>query len=387
MQNGFNRSSRHAPAWVLCFGVSVLLHAGLALFLAHYTEPPAPKRPPNKPARLLTVVRAKDKDRVPQPQQKKDKPFAKTDADRPQQPPLQPDFEGQRNTRAEGMETATRQNTTPLPTQDGEEKPFFNHLQQERQDGAIEHYGKKEKAATPTAPTPPTPPQPQPPAPPQTGKPQAPPTPAPPQPPAQAAPQTRTPALNNKGAASTELTLQDPVDRPDNQQKSPAPAQSALGAAQQAGEFPTLPAPPQVKVYYDPTQADHAQPPGLRTAEHRTRSTGQFIIGKRPSLNVEATPRGQYEELVYRLIARQWYKACDEHRGDIIPGTIMIAIRINTRGQTTTMNLVNRRGAGVSQQSFTFAAIRRAQFPPMPPGVVATLVGDQMELIITFDFN
>ena len=138
---------------------------------------------------------------------------------------------------------------------------------------------------------------------------------------------------------------------------------------------------------YDPTQADHAQPPGLRTTERRTRSTGQFVIGKLPSCNVEATPRGQYEELVYRLIARQWYFACDNHRGDIIPGTVIIALRINTRGRVESMNLVNRRGASVSQQSFTFAAIRRAQFPAMPKEVQKTLIGNLMELIITFDFN
>lgn len=386
MQHGFNRRTRHAPIWALCFGVSVLLHTGLALFLAYYTEPPTPKPASEKRTRVITVVRTKNKDKEQLPKRKKEKPFAKTDADRPQHPPHHPDFEGQRNTRAEGMNNTTRQSSAPLPTQDGEDKPYFNHLQQERQDGAIEHYGKKKNTVAAPVPTPPTPPQPMPPAPPQQGKADAPPDRATPPPPVQAAPQTRTPNVN-KDTASANRTLLNHTEQPDNKQDEPTPAQTALGAAQKAGEFPTLPSPPRVKVYYDPTQADHAQPPGLRTAERRTRSTGQFIIGKRPSLNVEATPRGQYEELVYRLIARQWYKACDEHRGDIIPGTIMIAIRINTRGQTTTMNLVNKRGAGVSQQSFTFAAIRRAQFPPMPQNVAATLVGDQMEIIITFDFN
>jgi hypothetical protein len=55
------------------------------------------------------------------------------------------------------------------------------------------------------------------------------------------------------------------------------------------------------------------------------------------------------------------------HRGDIIPGTIIIAFRLNKRGSVETMNLITRRGASVIQQSFTFGAIRQAQLPPMPP--------------------
>lgn len=386
MQGGHrNRYARHAPAWVLCFVLSVLLHAGLALLLIQYAEPPTPTRAPGKRARVIAIVPPQQKNRAAQSTDKKEKPFAKTDADRPQQIPEQADFEGQRDTRAEGMNQPSRQAQDPIPTQDGEDKPYFNHLQQERQDGDVAHYGKNDAPPTQAPPQTPTQ-QPLPQPPPQKGQADAAPIPTTSPAPEQAAPQTISPP-KDAAAPDSALTLylapQDDTEKP-----TPiSPAQAALGSPENQGTFPAIPRPPIVKAYYDPTQADHAQPPGLRTAERRTRSTGQFIIGKRPSLNVEATPRGQYEELVYRLIARQWYKACDDHRGDVIPGTIMIAIRINTRGQTTTMNLVNRRGAGVSQQSFTFAAIRRAQFPPMPKAVVDTLAGDQMELIITFDFN
>ena len=184
-----------------------------------------------------------------------------------------------------------------------------------------------------------------------------------------------------------DLRLQQP-EKTDEAQAEEGEATPTKGIQHAEGKSP-LPVPPRRKrgPVYDPTQADHKQPPGLRTAEKRSRSTGQFILGNRPALNVEATPRGRYEEQVYRLIARQWYAACDTHRGDIIPGTLILAIRINKRGQVVNMNLVTRRGAGVIQQSFTFGAIRKAKIPPMPQEVQKTLLGEQMELIITFNFD
>ena len=51
------------------------------------------------------------------------------------------------------------------------------------------------------------------------------------------------------------------------------------------------------------------------------------------------------------------------------------------------MNLITRRGASVIQQSFTFGAIRQAQLPPMPPAVQKELIGEQLELIFTFNFD
>ena len=138
---------------------------------------------------------------------------------------------------------------------------------------------------------------------------------------------------------------------------------------------------------YDPALSAQVQTPGFRTAERRTRSSGRFILGKGAALNVEATPRGQYEAEVYRRIARMWYAACDEHRGDIIPGSLTISLRINRHGRLANMKLLSRRGAGISQQSFTFAAIRRAALPPMPSEVQADIVGELLELIFTFHFD
>ena len=56
-------------------------------------------------------------------------------------------------------------------------------------------------------------------------------------------------------------------------------------------------------------------------------------------------------------------------------------------GKLDNMNLITRRGASISQQSFTFKAIRKASLPPMPPEVQADVIGELMELIFEFNFD
>ena len=68
-------------------------------------------------------------------------------------------------------------------------------------------------------------------------------------------------------------------------------------------------------------------------------------------------------------------------------GTITISLRINKRGQIDSMALIRRSGASISQQSFTFKAIRKASLPPMPQEVQADVIGELMELIFEFNFD
>ena len=390
-----NNTHRHGALW-LCLLLSVLIHGIMAVVLVwSLNHPQRREHKRSKGPRYSVVLSKTPAPDTPANNQEntspdEQKPFIKTNPDRPQQHPDDADFEGQRDARAEGMNTDSQRSDTPIPTMEGEEKEEINTLQQERQDGDIAYYGKIDEPAHPTQPTQEAP-QPTPHAPrPAPGIPEATPT---------QAPDIGTSSSDNEASISQappsensedNLKVRTPEEEAENteetQQELPAP-QPGVPENDGTATTPSLPAVEVRLPVYDPTQADHAQPPGLRTTERRTRSTGQFVIGKLPSCNVEATPRGQYEELVYRLIARQWYFACDNHRGDIIPGTVIIALRINTRGRVESMNLVNRRGASVSQQSFTFAAIRRAQFPAMPKEVQKTLIGNLMELIITFDFN
>lgn len=369
---------------LLCVLLSLLLHGTGAWLLLLLPAPQSEKQARDqRPSRVLHIRKGEKKAKMPSSPQKEQTnpqiPFAKTDADHPETRPRQTDFQGKRHSRAEGMSDGSqRSDDTPVPTMDGEEAEEINTLERERQDGPIEHEG-------PDSPLPVPPPTPEP----TPGQSDTPSSPQPDlgteissQPPTDATPSILPPPENRNG---------DTPLHPDAPKLTPAepPAQTAApqsGQPDARGTAPVSPRPRVTRPVYDPSLADHAQP-GFRTTERRSRSTGRFILGRHPSLNVSATPMGRYEELIYRLIARRWYAACDEHRGDIIPGSIIIAFRLNKRGSVETMNLVTRRGASVIQQSFTFGAIRRAQLPPMPPAVQQELIGEQLELIFTFYFD
>ena len=379
---------------LLCVGLSLLLHAGVALLLVllpPQEKMPRPKKQPQATRAVRVVRAAARKAPADAPQEEEEPaeelPFAKTSADTPQRRPDQPEYEGKRDTRA-ASETTDRRSEAHAPSMHGEAKEEIVTFDQERQEGDLEHEGKN-------APNPPQPP-PVPVVVPETPQPPAPDAPVEGRPDAASTDESEGKETQQSRAEATQsLTLTEDLsghlklresetEIPEADFDQEAARQGLPGGT---GSSTAAATPRPQRVYFDPSLADHMQKPGFRTHERRSRSSGRFVLGRGASLNVASTPRGMYEALIYRRIAHFWYMACDEHRGDIIPGTLVISLRITKRGQIDSMALIRRSGASISQQSFTFKAIRRASLPPMPPEVQADVVGPLMELIFEFNFD
>lgn len=396
----WQQRSYRISAMALCIVFSLILHLLLALLLILTGGVQRTHRPGQAAAetatRYVQIQRSGTQQQTPadSPEKQEKKPFAKTSADTLQALPDKPDYEGSRNTRATGAPDAeSRRSDEAAPAQNGEEKDELVTFDQDRQDGDPEH-------ETPVPATPPTPPQTEAT---EEGIPELIPPPA--------------PGLDSASASTPNDAATDELDRSttaipsaakpekspdgallltdDSEEENPpvdesASTAAARGTATGTGEAPV--APHRVRrprpAFYDPSLAT-PQPGtiGFRTHERKTRSSGRFIMGKGAALNVTATPLGRYESEIYRRIAYFWYRACDEHRGDIIPGSITISLRINKRGQLENMDLVRRSGAGIIQQSFTFRAIRQATLPPMPTTVRQEIVGELLELLFTFNFD
>lgn len=399
----FQRQKRVSRV-LLCVALSVLLHVllGLLILLVPAQEKVARGKPVRKgrPVKVVRTAARKKADeqkkqqaaaRPDEPEAPAEqKPFAKTSADTPQALPEQPEYEGKRSTRAASAPDARHlASAEHAPAMTGEEKEELVTFDQKRQEGELEHEGKN------TPPTPPVPPSPE-----QVS--------TPPQPPSEAPAEgqvhgTDSPDAEGQDAqdtpidATNSLTLTDDVsgqlrlqqeERPElvpQELEEHAARKGVPGGTGKADSRAASPRRP--RVFYDPSLAEWAQKPGFRTHERRSRSSGRFVLGRGAALDVASTPRGAYEALVYRRVAHFWYIACDEHRGDIIPGKITISLRISKRGQIDSMALIRRRGASISQQSFTFKAIRKASLPPMPPEVQAEVIGELMELIFEFNFD
>ena len=378
-----NKQTQRARIALLCLLASLGLHILGGWLLLQLPEPEKKQKlRAARAGKVLQITREKKKKEKAAPATQKEppqaqRPVVKTDSDRPEQRPKKTEFQGNRNTRAEGEgDKPQTPDSTPVPTMLGEQKEELNTVERERQDGSPEHEGKNR----PTPALPPTP------------------EPAPGMPDSPTAPQPDAGEQATKSTAEATPTARPLLEETDGAMKlrpadeqepsidSPQQAAPSPGSPESQGKHPTPPRPKIRRQVYDPSLADHSQP-GFRTTERRSRSNGQFVLGRNPALNVSATPMGRYEMMVYRRIAARWYAACDEHRGDIIPGRIIIAFRLNKRGGVETMNLITRRGASVIQQGFTFRAIRNAQLPPMPISVQRELIGEQLELIFTFNFD
>lgn len=135
----------------------------------------------------------------------------------------------------------------------------------------------------------------------------------------------------------------------------------AKGADNPPLNLPNLNLPPntrpaQKQPLYDPMFNAESQP-GFKTHEQKTKQTGKFSFGRRPTLDVEATPMGTYQAIVYRAIGEQWYRQCDLNRDLIVTGTVRIRILINKNGKVSSMRQTSRVGASEVQKSFTFLAL------------------------------
>lgn len=383
-----------ASAIALCVLLSLLLHTALAWVVLQIPRPAHQKAAhPTRAPRLVKVVRKKEKPTAPQDEQK-ERAVVKTNPDAPQVAPEHPEFEGNRDSRAASdPDSRDKLADREAPAMTGREQEEMVTFDETRQDGDLKHEGKRE--TTPSQPAPQQDTQDNVAV--QEAEMPAPGTPQPSENPAQE-PGTDLMDLVQQGALTVNpLTEVDdeqglrlnPADMPST---SPLEMHAArTGQPDATGDKPELVQPQQRRsapaVYYDPSLADHMQPEGFRTNENRTRSSGHYTIGRHAALNVEATPRGEYEAEIYRRIAYQWYLQCDEHCGDIIPGRITISLRLLRNGSIANMDLIHRRGASVSQQSFTFTAIRCASLPPMPAAVQKSFPGDKLELIFDFNFD
>lgn len=390
--------------------LSLFLHAAGALIFFNM-EPPRQvvAKAKGEETRQFQIVREKkDKEEdtplAEEKQEDKPLPFTKTSAETPEERPKEPDYIGSRDTTISGDENPAKEKSdADAPSAEGLDRDEVNLVNQKKQDGDLEFDGLKTNKAQPTPPAtlvaPDAPVQAStapPPSP--VVKPQEEQSEAEPQEKkdtiTQALPQEqRSDAKPTKTIHPLEVSPQgDILLEQVNFDEKPTPAISQL-IKDIPPPAPDLPATrantPQASAkqqVYDPMFTPEAQP-GFRTNEKRSRSTGRFIVGRNASLNVAATPLGRYQELIYRRIAYYWYAMVEDKRGDIIPGSLSIRILVNHRGQITSMELISRTGASVSQQSITFSAIRKASIPAMPLEVQDSIVGDKLDLVFTFYFD
>lgn len=398
------RNGLFRVSWGMCLLLSVLVH--LFLLTGSYLVPEewlvSPR--PAEAARRQVVVSARMVKRVEQPQQggRRQTPeehlpsIVKTNEEQESATkPETPKFQSNRNTRAEGGRKDP-DSSRDMPAQDGVERENGEIVlfDQQRQDGDMNHERDGSKNAAPGASIN-VPFQPLEPSMPPAGHPDS--LNHSPSKMGVPGPSSEEGLARQNLRPAQERAMQLPhvvtVPHPGEPEK-PDPLQElaksiAKGTNSPPMNLPHLNLPPntrpvQKQPLYDPMFNAESQP-GFKTHEVKTKQTGKFSFGRRPTLDVAASPMGMYQTIVYRAIGEQWYRQCDLNRDLIVTGTVRIRILINKNGKVSSMRQTSRVGASEVQKSFTFLAIKLAKLPAMPPEVKKDLVGESLEMY--FDFN
>lgn len=252
--------------------------------------------------------------------------FVDTSAPAAEKPPEQALFESDRDTAAAAPDAAT--GAEPLPSQEGQEQPF---LELENQELALAKVDEAPPApeSPPSEPVPPQPPQ--------------------PEQPVEAKTEEKEPEPAEADALMVSAQLQ-PEKKPEENRPPPAPPPSR------------------------PSYQRQARP---------TRLSGSVSNRGKSAVSALATPLGRYRKQISDAIGSSWYHHIGSRMDLFSYGTASVIFIIDRDGKVRRPRVQSN----TSNESFeivTLESILRAEIPPIPPDILPTLEGGQIEIDYTF---
>lgn len=253
--------------------------------------------------------------------------FVETSAPEAEKPPEQAVFESDRDTAAAAPEAAT--SAEPLPSQEGKEQPF---LELENQELALAKVDEAPPAPEipPSEPSPPQPPQ--------------------PEQPVEAKTEEKKPEPTEADALMVSAQPQ-PEKEPEERRPPPAPPPSR------------------------PSYQRQARP---------TRLSGGSVSNRgKAAVAALATPLGRYRKQISDAIGSSWYHHIGSRMDLFSYGTTSVIFIIDRDGKVRRPRVQSN----TSNESFeivTLESILRAEIPPIPPDILPTLEGGQIEIDFTF---
>ena len=240
--------------------------------------------------------------------------------------PEQSPFESDRNTAAASPDAAT--GAADLPSQDGKEQPF---MELENQDLALAKPNEAPPAPElpPSQPAPPIPPQPE-----------------------------------------------QPVEKASEEKQQKADDDALLALAKPQTDT-------KEKKDNSPTPAPPPSRPSYQRQARPTRLSGSVSNRGKSAVASMATPLGRYRKAISDAIGSSWYYHIG-HRMDLFTyGTVSVVFTIDRSGKVRRPRVLSN----TSNESFeivTLESILAAEIPPIPPDILPTLDGGQIEIDYTF---
>jgi outer membrane biosynthesis protein TonB len=314
--------------------VSVIFHLAIGFSLAAFGNVFTPTLPVEEEPAELTLM---DLSATPPPE--KNVPFLETDASKESaEKPKQQSFESNANSLAASERPAT--GDLPLPSQDGQDKPF---LELENRNYSLPTDGSQPK------------PQPQPER-----------TPAPEKKPTEPPKPSASPAATAEPDQLAMLTSTPPPPIKAPEETEPTP-------------------PPEVAASSTPVPRPQPQKPAsnYQSQKQQTRIEGTITTRGPSSVNAVGTPLGRYQKQLYDAVGARWYQYMERRRDVIGIGTLRLSFSIDRSGRVSNLkvleNTANEAFASVCLQS-----IQEVKLPPIPDDVAATLPPEGLQQVLTF---
>ena len=276
--------------------------------------------PSPAPAEEIEITIIQPPPQPPQPQ------FVDTSAPEAEKPPDQALFQSDRDTAAASPEAAT--GAELLPSQEGRKDDFLELEQQELALAKVDQ-------APPAPETPPS-------------------EPAPPQPPQPEQPQEA---------------------QPEEKKPEPVEADVLLASAQ--------PAKKEEPLERQPPPAPPPSRPAYQRQARPTRLSGSVSNRGKSAVAALSTPLGRYRKAISDAIGSSWYHHIGSRMDLFSFGTVSVVFIIDRNGKARRPRIITN-SSNESFEIVTVESILAADIPPIPPDILQTLKGGQIEMDYTF---
>jgi len=174
--------------------------------------------------------------------------------------------------------------------------------------------------------------------------------------------------------------------RPEQEQKAQLPPREEIKPKPESGIAVAVAeeqkeAPEEKK--QQPPPALPSSPPSYKRQARATRLSGNVSNRGKASLASLSTPLGRYRKAISDAIGSNWNYYISSRMDMFSLGSVTVLFNIDKNGKARNPRVLSN----TSNESFeivTIESIRAAEIPPIPPDVLPTLEGGQIEIDFTF---
>ena len=191
---------------------------------------------------------------------------------------------------------------------------------------------------------------------------------------------TSTPAPNGELAAATpepSAAPEPPVPTPEKDEETgstpPPPNRQQSRSQPSTQSNPSLVQSPGLQ-----------RPPGYQPMTQQNKVTGSINNRGKSAVTAMGTPLGRYTKIVEDSIGALWYYKVDERMDVLSTGQVKLHFYVDGTGKAKQVR-VSAGNANSALAGVSTGAVMEADIPPIPPDVLETLNGQQLEVELGFE--